>query len=100
VASTDPEAPHHAVLGTVDIGHLKAAALLTNGASRWVDRFAIGSWGDLMGVLKRADGPAALIGDVRRVEFGEGGGEQQPREKRHDDATAAVVSVPVDPQGG
>ena len=87
VASTKPEAAHHAVTGTAPIASVRRAALLSDGASRYVDRYNLGTWNDLLNVLDR-QGPAELIRQVRTAETAEG---TRHRGKLHDDATAALV---------
>ena len=81
VASTDPEAAHHAVTGTTD--PFRRAALLTDGASRHVDHFAHTDWPGLLDLLDER-GPEALLTQVRRAETT---GTPPPRAKPHDDAT-------------
>lgn len=94
VASTNPDAAFEALTGTVEVGRLRSAALLTDGASRWVDRFHLGGWQDLMGVLAGVDGPRAVVEEVRQAEVAETDEEVRARGKRHDDATA-LVAVPT-----
>ena len=92
VASTVPDAAHMAVTGAVPVGEVRRAALLTDGAARWVERFHLGKWDDLLDVLSQ-HGAAELIRQVRAAEDAET--EEQRvglRGKRHDDATAAVVT--------
>ncbi|MEB3365881.1 protein phosphatase 2C domain-containing protein [Saccharopolyspora mangrovi] len=81
VASTDPEAAHHAVTGTT--APFRRAALLTDGASRHVDHFALADWPGLLDLLD-ARGPSALLSEVRQAETT---GTPPRRAKPHDDAT-------------
>ncbi|WP_129667036.1 protein phosphatase 2C domain-containing protein [Phytoactinopolyspora endophytica] len=85
VASSQPDAAAHALTGTVPLADVSAAALLSDGASRLVDRFGLLSWRDLLDLLDN-QGPAELVRRVRDVERNTA--EQYPG-KAHDDATAA-----------
>lgn len=87
VASTLPEAAYMAVTGSVPAGDVGRIALLTDGAARWVDRFHLGEWDDLLSVLAQ-DGPSELIRQVRVAENDKQNADL--RGKRHDDATAAL----------
>lgn len=99
VASTKPEAAHMAVTGSVPAAEVRRAALLTDGAARWVERFHLGKWGDLLDVLTD-HGPADLIRQVRAAENAETDAQRAGlRGKRHDDATAALVRFDDTPQG-
>ena len=92
VAATNPAAADEAITGTVDLDKVRQAALLTDGASRLVDSFGTLSWAQLLDLL-RAEGPAALIARTREAELADPAGEQWPRFKRSDDATAAYVRI-------
>ena len=92
VASTDPRAADEALTGTVSIADLHAFALLSDGASRTVDRFHLTDWNGLMQTL--ADhGPAELLRRTRDAENSDPDGSRWPRGKRHDDATAAYITL-------
>ncbi|MBS2532706.1 protein phosphatase 2C domain-containing protein [Catenulispora sp. NF23] len=86
IAGNNPEAARHALVATVPTADLAALALLTDGATRLVERYGW-SWRDLMTLLRR-DGPAELINQTRAAE------RQTPAGrfvgKRHDDATAVL----------
>jgi protein phosphatase 2C-like protein len=86
VASTDPRAAHEAVQGSCDRAVVGRAALLSDGASRYVARFRLGTWTDLLDLLTKA-GPGELIRRVRAAEA-QGAGH---RGKIHDDATAVLI---------
>lgn len=91
VASTVPEAAYMAVAGSVPAAEVTRGALLTDGAARWVDRFHLGEWSDLLDVLTDRGGPAELIRQVRAAEDTETDEQRAGlRGKRHDDATAAL----------
>jgi hypothetical protein len=89
VASTDPEAAHRAVTGTVACDGLRRAALLTDGATRMVDLFQLLDWDGLLELLERT-GPEGLIRRTRAAETSDPMGRRWPRSKRHDDATAVL----------
>jgi len=87
VASTKPDAAAQALTGSVPRTQLRAAAVLSDGASRLVDRFGLARWEE---VLKTLDtlGPRELLRQVREAEMGDLDGSRWPRGKAHDDATA------------
>ncbi|SDT70582.1 protein phosphatase 2C domain-containing protein [Jiangella sp. DSM 45060] len=90
VASTEAIAAEHALIGAVRAHDLRAAALLTDGASRTVDRFHLMDWTDLLAQL-RSHGPAALLDRVREAEASDPKGHRWPRGKASDDATAIYI---------
>lgn len=67
VAKDDPRAAAEAVTGGCPVSELTSVALLSNGASRIVDRFALADWSQVMAVLG-SSGPAEVIDRVRRAE--------------------------------
>ncbi|WHT15787.1 protein phosphatase 2C domain-containing protein [Crossiella sp. CA-258035] len=87
VASTDPEAAHQALAGSVTAHRLRRAALLSDGAGRLVTLFHAADWAHTMDLLE-AGGPRALLDVVRRHESADPDCVRWPRLKRHDDATA------------
>jgi hypothetical protein len=89
VAAADPVAAGQALTGTRDRSDLRPAAILTDGASRLVDRFALADWPGLLRQLE-ASGPAGIIRRVREAESTDPDGSRWPRYKRSDDATAAL----------
>ena len=56
-----------AVTGTTALAGLTGVALLSNGASRFVDPYGVGTWGDAVGLL-RTRGPDELLRQVHGVE--------------------------------
>ncbi|HEX6498172.1 MAG TPA: hypothetical protein VF054_03970 [Micromonosporaceae bacterium] len=97
VAAADPRAAFEAVTGALPVrgpGRVRRAALLTDGASRAVEQFALLDWAGLLDVLA-VEGPTELIRQVRRAEVAQ---DVPPgsRRKRHDDATAALCLCQVD----
>ncbi|MGC9667943.1 hypothetical protein ACNTMW_15485 [Planosporangium sp. 12N6] len=89
IAAADPRAAYEAVTGILPLhgpGRVRRAALLTDGASRVVERFGLLDWPQLLDVLT-VRGPAELTRQVRRAELA---GYYKPHSKRHDDATVAL----------
>ena len=82
VAKNDPRAANEAVVGSVPTRDLASATLLSNGASRIVDRFGLADWPEVVALLGTA-GPAEII---RRVREAEASGEVS------DDATVAYCT--------
>ena len=60
VASTDPDAAQHALTDTVPHAGLRRAAVLSDGATRLVDRFGLLDWPGFLDVLGE-QGPDAII---------------------------------------
>ncbi|TDC39422.1 hypothetical protein E1211_04225 [Micromonospora sp. 15K316] len=67
VAKDDPKAADEAVTGSCPAAELAGAVLLSNGASRIVDRFGLAEWPEVLTVLASA-GPAEIIRRVRQAE--------------------------------
>jgi hypothetical protein len=88
VAGTDPGAAAQALTGSVARAETSAAALLSDGATRLVDRFGLASWDELLETL-RGGGPRELLRQVRRAEESDPDGMRWRRGKIFDDATAA-----------
>jgi Protein phosphatase 2C len=91
VASSEPAAADKAITGAALVPDVHAAVLLSDGASRLVDRFKLATWRQLV-KLVAIDGPEALIDRVREAEQSDPDGARWPRGKSSDDATAAYVS--------
>ncbi|MET8025917.1 protein phosphatase 2C domain-containing protein [Streptomyces avermitilis] len=90
-AAADPSVAARAVTGTLDRGAVRALAALTDGATRWTEKFAEGDWKDLFTVVRK-EGGQALVDRVRALERADS--EQRVhlrRSKTHDDATVAYV---------
>jgi hypothetical protein len=86
VASTKPEAAYEGLTGEVPVDGLRRAAVLSDGASRLVERFGLMGWDELLQLLDE-QGPREL---VRRTRAAEAAGTK-PRGKQYDDATAVLV---------
>ena len=90
-AAADPAVAGRAVTGRVARAEVRALAALSDGASRWVEKFGEGDWADCFGVLRK-EGAQALVDRVRGLEAGDA--EERRflgRGKAHDDATAVLV---------
>ncbi len=93
VAGGDPAAAAEAVTGSLPCDGVRALALLSDGASRLVDRFAVVSWEEAFKLLD-SHGPQELLRQVRAAEDGDPTGSVWPRGKLHDDATVAYLLQP------
>lgn len=92
VAGADPEAAYQAVTGSLPLtgpDRVRRAALLTDGAACAVTEYGLMGWRELLDLLT-VHGPAELIRRVRQAENADPDRREHPREKRHDDATAAL----------
>ena len=92
VAAGNPEAANHAITGTWPQKEIQRVAILTDGASRLVDLFALADWPELLDQLQH-NGPGSVIHDVRQAENSDPDGCRWPRYKRSDDATAAYCQL-------
>ncbi|MFJ9717786.1 integrase [Streptomyces sp. NPDC101213] len=93
IAGPDPYAAEHALTGTAELGSLSSVTLLSDGATRLVDRFELTTWQETVTVLD-SSGPSELIRRVREVEAGDPDGRRWPRGKARDDATALHWVLP------
>jgi 8-oxo-dGTP pyrophosphatase MutT (NUDIX family) len=90
IATADPRVVKHAIIGEIPLADLRRIALLTDGATRAVNPLKICDWPGVMDLLSSA-GPAELIRQVRAAESNDPDATRWPRNKVHDDATAAAV---------
>jgi hypothetical protein len=67
IAKDDPYAAMQAVTGSVPLGQLNGAALLSNGASRVVDPYRLAQWPAVLDLM-RTKGPDEIIRRVREAE--------------------------------
>jgi hypothetical protein len=95
VKTSPADAAYHALTGTVPRSELRRVGLLSDGATRLVDRFGTMAWPHLLDVLDR-EGPYALIVQTREAENGDPEGRRWPRSKRHDDASAVLCRFRCD----
>ncbi|MEU6723455.1 integrase [Nonomuraea wenchangensis] len=93
VAATDPLAADQALTGTVPRESVRTAVLLSDGASRLVDRFHLATWRQALDLLGQ-EGPESLISRVRAAEHSDPAGSRWPRGKTFDDATVVTLSLP------
>ncbi|MFK4223497.1 hypothetical protein [Streptomyces sp. NPDC019890] len=91
-AAADPGVSTRAVAGSMPRAGVRAVAALTDGASRWVDMFAEGSWTECVALLRK-EGPRGLIDRVRTVEASAQERTEVVRWKLHDDATAVFAEL-------
>jgi Protein phosphatase 2C len=91
VASTLPDAAYQAVYGSAPVDAVRAAALLTDGASRLADYFRHLTWTELFAHLI-THGPRSLIAVTRHAERAGAGPIDGRRRKTHDDATVVFMS--------
>ncbi|MGA5123107.1 hypothetical protein ACPCAG_07290 [Streptomyces pseudogriseolus] len=91
-AAADPSVSSRAVTVSLPRDRVRALTALTDGATRWVDRFGAGDWADCVAVI-REEGARGLVRRVRVLE-GERG-ERALGGKVHDDATVVHVELPA-----
>jgi hypothetical protein len=91
-AAADPAVAARAVTGTVPRTEVAALAALTDGATRWMEKFREGDWTDLFTYVRK-EGPRALVERVRELERADTERAFLGRSKRHDDATAVYVEL-------
>ncbi|MFJ4688810.1 hypothetical protein [Streptomyces sp. NPDC088789] len=90
-AAADPTVAARAVTGTVPRSEVRALAALTDGATRWTEKFREGDWTALFTYVRK-NGPQALIDQVRRLEHADAQERTYLRRgKTHDDATVVYV---------
>ncbi|MFJ8055713.1 protein phosphatase 2C domain-containing protein [Streptomyces sp. NPDC096142] len=90
-AAADPSVAERAVTGTLPRAEVRALAALTDGATRWVEKFGEGDWADCC-ALVRKEGAAELVGRVRALERADAEERRHlRRSKTHDDATVVYV---------
>jgi hypothetical protein len=91
-AAADPSVAARAVTGVLPRRDVRALAALTDGATRWVEKFREGDWGDCLRLVRK-EGAQALVERVRELERGDVQRAFLGRSKRHDDATVAYVEL-------
>ncbi|MET7570850.1 protein phosphatase 2C domain-containing protein [Streptomyces sp. NPDC005492] len=90
-AAADPSVAARAVTGSLPRDDVRALAALTDGATRWVEKFHEGDWTDCF-TLVRKQGPSELVTRVRALERAdEETRTYLRRSKTHDDATVVYV---------
>ncbi|MGW2814835.1 hypothetical protein [Streptomyces sp. NPDC001415] len=91
-AAADPTVAARAVTGRAPLAPLREVLALTDGATRWVEKFGEGSWGDCVALVRKA-GPDGLVERVRELEAGDVERVFLRGSKRHDDATVVLVEL-------
>jgi hypothetical protein len=91
-AAADPSVARRAVTGTLPRREVRALAALTDGATRWVERFTEGDWTDCFHLMRK-EGPQALVNRVRTLERTDSARSFLGRSKTHDDATVVYVEL-------
>jgi hypothetical protein len=89
IASNDPDAAFEAVTGTFPASDVRQAALLSDGATRFVE-FGLGTFAEALDILGSAT-PGELFDVVRKAEAADPAGERWPRAKRRDDIAAVYL---------
>ncbi|MFJ9709230.1 hypothetical protein [Streptomyces sp. NPDC101234] len=92
-AAADPSVAARAVTGSVPRHRVRALAALTDGATRWTEKFREGDWTALFDVVRK-EGARALVDRVRELE--EADREERAflrRSKTHDDATVVYAEL-------
>lgn len=91
-AAADPAVSARAITGTTPRAEVRALAGLSDGATRWVERFGAGDWADLFDILEK-EGTRGLLDRVRALETADAETATPRGGKRHDDATAVYVRL-------
>ncbi|MFJ3638512.1 hypothetical protein ACIPRD_02010 [Streptomyces sp. NPDC090108] len=92
-AAADPSVAEHAVTGTVPRHEVRALAALTDGATRWTEKFQEGDWTALFDIVAK-EGARSLVDRVRELEAADAGERAfLGRGKTHDDATVVYVEL-------
>ncbi|MEV5877535.1 protein phosphatase 2C domain-containing protein [Streptomyces sp. NPDC052101] len=92
-AAADPSVAGRAVAGTVARREVHALAALTDGATRWTEKFREGDWQALFEVVAK-EGARSLVDRVRELETADR--EERAflrRSKTHDDATVVYAEL-------
>ncbi|MFJ9564120.1 protein phosphatase 2C domain-containing protein [Streptomyces fuscichromogenes] len=92
-AAADPAVAARAVTGTVPRAEVRALAALTDGATRWTEKFRAGDWTALLDVVAE-EGARALVDRVRKLEAADREARVfLRRSKTHDDATVVYAEL-------
>ncbi|MFF0091170.1 integrase [Streptomyces canus] len=86
IAGPDPHVAEHAPTEAVPLDSLSSVTLLSDGATRLVDRFELSTWQETLALISSTD-LDELIRRVRQAEVDDLEGRRWPRGKVHDDAT-------------
>ncbi|MEU6388587.1 protein phosphatase 2C domain-containing protein [Streptomyces sp. NPDC046939] len=92
-AAADPTVASRAVTGSLPRSEVRALAALTDGVTRWVEKFREGDWADLF-ALVRKEGAEATVARVRALEDADAETRTYlGRGKLHDDATLVYAEL-------
>ncbi|MEU9172553.1 protein phosphatase 2C domain-containing protein [Streptomyces sp. NPDC048420] len=92
-AAADPAVAGRAVTGSADRSRVRTLVALTDGATRWVEKFREGDWTELF-TFVRKEGAQALVDRVRELERGDAEARAYlGRSKTHDDATVVYAEL-------
>ncbi|WP_330459788.1 protein phosphatase 2C domain-containing protein [Streptomyces sp. NBC_00820] len=92
-AAADPSVAGRAVTGTVPRHEVRALTALTDGATRWTEKFREGDWTALFDLVAK-EGARSLVDRVRELESADLQERTFPRRgKAHDDATVLYVEL-------
>ncbi|WP_155056868.1 protein phosphatase 2C domain-containing protein [Streptomyces blattellae] len=91
-AAADPSVAARAVTGVLPRGEVRALAALSDGATRWVEKFRAGDWADCFGLVRK-EGAGELVARVRALELADTERVFLRRGKTHDDATVVYVEL-------
>jgi hypothetical protein len=92
-AAADPSVAARAVTGELPRTAVRTLTALTDGATRWTEKFHKGDWTDLFSLVRK-EGAAAVVERVRALEAADR--EERAylgRSKTHDDATVVYVEL-------
>ena len=91
-AAADPSVAGRAVTGVLPRSSVRTLAALTDGATRWVEKFREGDWTDLF-TFVRKEGAGALVARVRELEVADAERAFLGRSKQHDDASVVYAEL-------
>lgn len=92
-AAADPSVAARAVTGSLPRAEVRALAALTDGATRWVEKFGRGDWAECFTLVAK-EGAAELVSRVRALERADAQERTYlRRSKTHDDATVGYVEL-------
>ncbi|MGP4006232.1 protein phosphatase 2C domain-containing protein [Streptomyces sp. 4N124] len=91
-AAADPTVAARAVTGALPRREVRALAALTDGATRWVEKFGAGDWADCFDLVRK-EGAGELVAQVRALELADTERVHLRRSKTHDDATVVYAEL-------
>ncbi|MFF0010021.1 hypothetical protein [Streptomyces sp. NPDC005374] len=92
-AAADPAVARRAVTGVLPRSSVRTLVAMTDGATRWVEKFGEGDWGDCL-TFVRKEGAQALVDRVRELERADAETRTYlRRSKTHDDATVVYAEL-------